>query len=85
MPAWFERLTDPQRDAWLNAWEDGSDVPTELLETLPNDRRPGTPGEAVELVSWSWWVVAGNKPGPNYRMTEDLEAFLSEEHGRRRG
>lgn len=84
MPAWFDDLPSPEKDAWLDAWEDQGDVPAQLLDTLPADRRPGSPGQAVALWSWSWWVVAGKMSGPNYRMTDDLRAFLGERHRRLR-
>jgi hypothetical protein len=63
---------------------DDGNVPPDLLDTLPRDRRPRTPGQAVALTSWSWWVAPGNQPEPNHRMTAELRAFLGEEHRKQR-
>jgi hypothetical protein len=55
MQEWFDALESDQREVWLDACEVGNIVePPELVETLPEDRRPGQPKQWVRLSApWS--------------------------------
>lgn len=83
MSEWFrgDLLSDKQRRDWLAAVDLGAEIPPELLDTLPADRRAGKPGAQVLLIGayWTEGKPAGESVELKPKMTEDLRQFLQAE------
>lgn len=77
MGEWFPGLGKGERIHWLDTATRDGDVSQCLLDTLPAERQPGTPGEALGLNNYDWWIVAGNERGPSYRIKGELREFLA--------
>jgi hypothetical protein len=75
MRQWWDQLEPGVRAAWLHAYQNG---PTrQLVDTLPDDHRPGTSDEWINGAEAQW----DNSPMTiEWFLTTEFKAFVADEY-----